>query len=150
MFKRILTICHANICRSPVAEALLQYYIPDNNIEVLSAGVLAKQGCAASEKMTDLLASRKQINLSEHRSQLLTQKLATWADLILVMEESHKRHISYNFPSACGKIFLLSHWDKKDEIADPFGKTIEYYERSLTKIEDCVLDWCAKLKKVAA
>ncbi|MCP3701017.1 MAG: low molecular weight phosphotyrosine protein phosphatase, partial [Aliivibrio sp.] len=36
MFKRILIVCTGNICRSPIAEALLQAQLPTHTVE--SAG----------------------------------------------------------------------------------------------------------------
>ena len=40
--ERILLVCTGNTCRSPMAEALCQHYLPE--VETLSAGVGAAPG----------------------------------------------------------------------------------------------------------
>ena len=44
--ERILLVCTGNTCRSPMAEALCQHYLPE--VETLSAGVGAAPGLPAS------------------------------------------------------------------------------------------------------
>ena len=75
----ILTVCTANICRSPMAEALLQHALrgqpePLKSLKVVSAGVAARQGERVSEN--SVIALKKVgINLSGHTSQPLTREL---------------------------------------------------------------------------
>src|SRR6476469_5492177 len=74
----IVTVCTANICRSPMAAALLQHALaaqpePMRSLKVVSAGVAARPGEQVSEN--SVLALKKVgIDISEHRSQSLTQR----------------------------------------------------------------------------
>src|SRR5438105_15283207 len=73
----IVTICTANICRSPMAAALLQHALaaqpePLRNVRVISAGVAARPGEPVSEN--SVIALKKGgIELAAHRAQPPTQ-----------------------------------------------------------------------------
>ena len=40
MFDNILVVCHGNVCRSPVGEALLKKLLPHRNIQSAGLGAL--------------------------------------------------------------------------------------------------------------
>ena len=42
--RTILVVCFGNLCRSPMAEALLRVRLPDNDWHVISAGTHAMSG----------------------------------------------------------------------------------------------------------
>ena len=67
---RVLFLCSRNQWRSPTAEALYQN---DPRVEVASAG------------------------LSPNARRRVTEKLLRWADLVLVMESSHRRRLHEQF-----------------------------------------------------
>ena len=71
LMTRLLFICSRNHWRSPTAEAVYQN---DPRVQVASAGVSPK-------------AQRR-----------VTEKLLRWADLVLVMESSHRRRLHEQFP----------------------------------------------------
>lgn len=144
MFEKILVLCHANICRSPVAERMLANRLSDSPISVQSAGIEALEGKGAAEAMQQI-AETCGFSLADHRARQVDGSLARWADLILVMEEEQKRFLECAYPDVCGKVFLLSRWDDGCAISDPYRKSFEDYERSFKRIETCVASWVAKL-----
>src|SRR6187401_810428 len=93
----IVAVCTANICRSPMAAALLQHALlaqpePFRSIKVISAGVAARVGEQVSEN--SVLALRKVgLDVSQHRSQPLTQEMIDGALAVLCMTESHRAMI---------------------------------------------------------
>lgn len=112
----------AAITRDRIAKAGLE-----NEVQVLSAGVWAEPGNRASTNATVVLRTHG-IDLASHRSQSLDMTLLRGADVILVMEESHRRSIFYMTPDVLAKVFLLSemagqHYD----VEDPYGGTMEEY-----------------------
>lgn len=133
--RMILTVCTANICRSPMAAALLGHALaaedePLKSIRVGSAGVAARRGDPPSEN--SVAALRKAgLDISGHRSQPLTSDLVQKADLILCMTEAHRAMILLGSRPPTDRVFLFREFlpGKVDrEIGDPFGGPLRLYE----------------------
>ena len=90
---RILVMCTANICRSPTAEHLLRRAAHDRDltIEVSSAGFLF-DGEPASER-TVAAAGEHGLDLSGHRSRVVSAEMAADVDLVVTMERRHGRDL---------------------------------------------------------
>src|ERR1700740_2862568 len=93
----IVTVCTANICRSPMAAAVLQHALaaqpePLRSLEVVSAGVAARAGEAVSENSVVAL-KKVGLDIAGHVSQPLTQEMLDEAAVILCMTESHRAMI---------------------------------------------------------
>ncbi len=143
MFENILIVCIGNICRSPMAEALLKESLKDKKIHnITSAGLGALVGHHPDETAIQLL-QEKGLDISSYRATQISQPLIRKADLILVMEAKHKDAIENKDPSAKGKVFRLGEWGKFD-IADPYKKERKAFEESLSLIETGVLEWVNK------
>src|SRR6476620_4874786 len=93
--RRILFVCHGNICRSPFAAALFEQSLPMElfgAITVRSAGFVGADRCAPEGAVNAAL--RYGVDLSEHRSTMITSELLRDVDLILVMSSAQTRGIS--------------------------------------------------------
>ncbi len=89
----VLVVCTANICRSPVAAALLSGHLKaqglGRRVLVHSAGTgVAASGAPADPRMVALAAQRG-VALRRHRSRAVDKDLLTSVDLILGMEQVH-------------------------------------------------------------
>jgi protein-tyrosine-phosphatase len=106
-----------------------------DQVQVKSAGVWARDGQPASEDAITVLAGLA-IPLTDHRSQLLTQEVLEGVDVVLVMEESHRRSIFYLAPKQLRKVWLLSELTgAHDDIEDPYGGPIKGYVNAAARIE---------------
>ena len=106
----VLVVCVGNICRSPMAQAMLQHALQDKtDVAVESAGLGALAGHPASEHSVALMKERG-IDISGHRARQLTPEMIAGSDLILVMEQGHRRAIDSVEPAARGKIYRLGEW----------------------------------------
>ena len=151
---RILFVCTGNLCRSPMAEYLLKHLIETTGargIRVGSAGVIAQIGEPAPENAAAVLEEHG-IDLSTHRSKVLTQEMVDWADRIIVMEEYHRRLISRYFKNADDRVQLISSYapDRRvpREIHDPYGELKNYYRKTFHEIRRCVVGLFAQISDV--
>jgi len=142
LFNNILVVCIGNICRSPMAEALLKARSPQG-VHVHSAGIGALVDEPADPNAVQLMQARG-IDITAHRARQLVPEMVDQAELILVMEEGHQRYIRSVSPAACGKIHSLGKWMEL-EIPDPYKKSPEYFASTLALIEQGVDAWAEKL-----
>jgi protein-tyrosine phosphatase len=142
--KHILTLCAGNICRSPVAAALLAREFPDKT--VLSAGLGALAGNPA-DPLTIEVSAAHGLDLSAHRAMQLAGWMCQNAELILVMEQGHKTELEQQFPLVRGKVFRLGDVGKFD-IADPYRQPKAAFEAAYADIARGVADWVPRIKKI--
>jgi len=146
MFSSVLLVCVGNICRSPMAEALLINRLSDSNyakINITSAGVGALVGHEADATAKELM-TEKNIDVSAHRARQLSTELISEYDLILVMETGHINAVHNIAPSSKGKVHLLGKWSDF-EISDPYMQSRREFEVALELIERGVDEWVEKV-----
>lgn len=120
----------AGIMRRRIAELGLA-----DQVQVASAGIYADEGYGASTNAILTLGSRG-IDLREHRSQLMTARLLAEADIVLVMEEAHRRSLFYLAPQHLAKVFLLTEMSGGyQDVADPYGGPLEGYAATAALLE---------------
>src|SRR3546814_4056352 len=82
---RILLVCIGNICRSPLAEALLKQHFPDKTVH--SAGLAALVGHPADSTAQDIVHQHG-LALSAHRAQQIMTAMCSRADLNMGMDSA--------------------------------------------------------------
>ena len=138
-------VCVGNICRSPMAEALLRRELREQDgFTVESAGLGALVGHAASEHSVALMDERG-LDISGHRARQIHPDMVAESDLVLVMEAGHRRAIDDADPTARGKVLRLGEWQDID-IDDPYRREREAYEDALRDIQAGVASWVEKIK----
>lgn len=148
----ILCICTGNICRSPMAERLLDKALRDagiEGIEVHSAGVGAYDGNHASSYSVKALKELG-IDLSDHRSKMLTANMLREASLVLVMTKTHKMAIEEDFPDLKSNldIWLWREFRPSEkQVADPYGADFDSYKVALKAIMEATDDWVKYTKE---
>ena len=116
---RILAVCTANMCRSPMAEALIRQHLSEAGVaaEVSSAGLL-EPGHGAAPEVVELLSERD-LDASGHLSRRLSRALIEDADLVLAMARDHLREAVLLVPRAFGRVFTLKELVRRGEAAPP-------------------------------
>lgn len=148
MFRNILVLCTANICRSPLAEGLLRHKLADQpGIQVHSAGVAALTGARAHPIVLDLLRKSQIRGMRDHRARQCDLGLLRSSDLVLVMEQSHLKWLSASYPQFHGRTYLIGHWRERAEVPDPIGRPREVFEAVRDQIDQCADEWLAKILK---
>ena len=140
-FDKILVVCVGNICRSPMAEALLKQRFPDKIID--SAGVGALVGHPADPAALEIM-SNQQIDITNHVAKQIDEQLAKKVDLIFTMSDGQNKWIEERWPFCRGKTFKLGHWRDKD-IADPYKHEISAFETAYQDIVAGIDQWADKI-----
>jgi len=137
---RVLIVCTANICRSPVVEAILRQRLHQRGLrwQVASAGTLAMSGYAASKHGVEVLAVRG-LDISGHRSHEVTSRDVQDADLVLCMEQGHVEALRIENREHSAKIQLLTAMiGYQEDVADPYGGPRPWYEVMVDQVTDLV------------
>lgn len=108
---RLLVMCTANQCRSPMAEQLAISLLRERGVDaqVVSAGVM-DGGVPATRGAVKALA-RFDLDLSAHVSKRVDADTVGAADLILTMERKHLRTVAELDPTALDRAFTLKELD---------------------------------------
>lgn len=151
----VLFVCTGNICRSPMAAALFSAQLArraaaaGHEWTVVSAGTWAAHGLPAAPHALAVMAA-KGIDLTPHRSRILTEASLNAADLVLVMTASHREAILAEFPSAAGKVYLLSQMTGQTfDIHDPYGETKTEYDYRAEELQGLIEAGFERIVKLA-
>jgi protein-tyrosine-phosphatase len=131
---RILFVCSANTCRSPMAAAIanaelaLRHGLPLDDVlrargRARSAGLAAVPGAAMTEP-TRLALGALEISTARHASSNVTRETVDAADVIYCMTSSQREALTREFPHVTERARCL---DPHADIADPSGQAAEIY-----------------------
>ncbi len=137
----ILVVCTANICRSPVVEAVIRDRLEgdgDDGWRVSSAGTLAMAGFGPAEHSA-AVAGELGLDIRAHRSQRAEEPQVAAADLVLCMEWGHKEALRIEYPQHRDRIYLLTEMVGDDrEVDDPIGGPRFAYQQMVAEVVDLV------------
>lgn len=137
--RTILFVCTGNLCRSPMAAALMRHLLARDaarrDWRVLSAGLWAEEGEPASAGAIAAMAERG-IDITDHSSRRLTRQMVEEADLILGMTRDHVEALQVAFPEARERIHLLAAMaGERHDVADPYGRSLAAYRITAGELE---------------
>jgi protein-tyrosine phosphatase len=107
---QVLLVCTGNICRSPMAEALLRSafhrHLGDAAPSVASAGTIARDGAPAMPEAVKA-AAELGVDVSSHSARRLRPEDVRDADLIVGMAAEHLEDVQALVPEAESRTFTL-------------------------------------------
>ena len=141
----ILFVCHGNICRSPMAEAMLRHKCQNagiNNVAVDSAGIIAHHANELPHKSTLDILRENGISVTGLKSRPVEKDDFYDFDLIIAMDLSNLSNLIKKRPkSATAQIALLSDFVNEDweEVPDPwytgdFNLVYQMLEKAMNNI----------------
>ena len=145
MFEHILVVCIGNVCRSPVAAAMLRQRLPGRHVESAGLGALVGQGV---EPTARALAEADGLEVAGHRARQLVAGMLGAADLVLVMSEGQRRAVGDLVPAALGKTLLLGRWlndGQGREIPDPYRRDNEVFKAVHEMLHEACESWAKRL-----
>ncbi|MCD8482082.1 MAG: low molecular weight protein arginine phosphatase [Verrucomicrobia bacterium] len=128
-----------------LAHALAAEPEPLKSIKVVSAGVAAGDGMPASRNAVTAL-QRVHLDLTQHRSQQVTDELLRASDWILAMTEGHRDTLFAYFPDLNKPVLLFrERLDSTDaRVPDPYGGPLQEYletRDSLAEAIPSIIQW---------
>lgn len=152
MITNVLIVCTANICRSPVAEALLRHRLEKKGLKdwnVRSAGTWASSGQGASAYSVEILAEQG-FDISEHVSKPINDQLLKESDLILCMELGQVEALKAEFPHEASRIYSLSEMSGDPySVYDPYGEPRSSYEKMVAEMTRLIEDGLPRIIRLA-
>ncbi|MPW20869.1 low molecular weight phosphotyrosine protein phosphatase [Paraburkholderia sp. CNPSo 3157] len=146
MSGHILMVCTGNVCRSPIAAALLIQSMP--GVATLSAGTHALVGRGADPLAMALMQERG-IDLSAHVATALSDAHVRNANLILAMTRAHLTWLKTLYPEVKERVHLLCENDDTD-VVDPYRRTRFTFELATSQIEHGLSHWLDAIRTLSA
>ena len=103
----VMTVCTGNICRSPLAEALLKRDLPADVFTVSSSGIKAVPSGQVPPRQVKVGQKLGVSGLEEHIARYTTGELVERADLLLSMSRGHRKHVLRLDPSVARRSFTI-------------------------------------------
>ena len=115
------------------------------NFQAKSAGLYTQNGLPASIYANIFC---EKVGKYYHQSQMLTEDLITWADLILTMTVEHKQWIENIYHKNLSLYTLKEYIGDKDlNISDPYGQGEVVYQRTFAELERVIHLLIEKISK---
>jgi protein-tyrosine phosphatase len=143
----VLLLCHGNICRSPLAEVLLEAAIAADpslagRVNVSSAGTSNEHEGEGMHEHSAALLSQRGLRTT-HRARQLTRALADEQDLILAADRWNLRDARGLVSSGQrrAEVRLIRDFDPTatgQDLNDPWSQPISAYERTAQAIEKAI------------
>ncbi|MGH7664475.1 MAG: low molecular weight protein-tyrosine-phosphatase [Gemmatimonadaceae bacterium] len=141
--RSVLFVCHGNICRSPYAEAVLRRLLRERRadaVHVDSMGLINPGRPSPGEAISG--AARRGVDISHHRSRVLTGEAVHAATLVIVMDDMQRRLLLQRFGKHRDELLVLGDLDpfpiESRAIKDPYDGAEAVFDASYGRIDRCV------------
>lgn len=132
---RLVFVCHGNICRSPLAEAVARKH----NIPSISFG-LETRGSDPADPRAVAWASAHGYELIQHKTMRVDQYQPQAGDLLIGMEPKHIDALMQLFSLAPVQITMAGLWLPMPlaYLHDPYNASAQYFDRCESLVEGSV------------
>ena len=133
--KRVIFVCTSNTCRSPMAEGFSRSLFPDVECASRSISVDYEPEGSPANVCAVSTMEKHGIDITAHRSELITKADLDWADRIVCVTSNHAKHVR--------EMFQISNKDPKvislsSDVADPWNAPTHVYERCADQLKPLV------------
>jgi protein-tyrosine-phosphatase len=138
----VLFVCLGNVCRSPYAEWSMRKSLGDSDIRIASAGFIGPDRNPPDVAIEAALENG--VDHAESNSQLVTGRLLADVDVVFLFQGSHAQRLRKAAGTASPAIFQLGEfdplWDGKRIIVDPWGKPLDEFRCTFSRIDRCLAE----------
>ncbi len=141
---KVLFVCHANVCRSFMAQELLKHFCP--HVQTFSRGLYVDPALEVPDTVRQFLI-RQQILPAPHTPTQLAVADMQEAEVVLFMEQQHLEQVTDAFAQYTDKCYLLLEfaYGKQKDVIDPIGLTGRAFDKQATILLDAVRACAQKL-----
>ena len=145
--KKILFICHGNICRSPMAEFVMKQLVSQagraDEFEIASAAVSTEEIGNDIYPPAKRMLAAKGVPFGRRAARQMTREDYAYYDYIVCMDQSNLRWMRYIIgEDAVNKVSLMMAWaGKSRDVDDP------WYTGDFARAYDDILEGCQGLLK---
>ena len=146
--KKIIFVCHVNICRSPASEIIFNLKARESNLNFYSVSFALSDEEISNDIYPPMKTCLKNngISFSKHEARKLTQEDIDSSFLLFYMDKSNERILFSNYKADKNKCMKISCFSKNiDDIEDPWytGR----YQKVIDEISICTDDIISYLIK---
>src|ERR687889_1646904 len=152
---QILFVCTANVCRSPMAEAIFNALAEERGLawRAESAGVAA----LIDEDITpNARAALDEVGIytNEHRARQVGEAMLGEADLVLAMGPQHVATLRRRFGDLSERVYALPEYalgaPPEEGIPDPYGQTMTAFRASVRQLLEHIEALVQRLEREGA
>ena len=139
--KRVVFVCHGNICRSAFAEAVARRH----GMPVASFGLAATTGTSPPAPSLEA-AWALGYDMSAHRATSMSDHAIKPGDLLVAMEYRQVRRLAEQGMSGPKTLFGIWRRPSTPHIHDPFTLSDAYFRTCFTRIEETVAELAGRVR----
>ena len=152
---RVLFVCRANVCRSPMAEAIFNAVAEDGGLpyRAASAGVAA---LVDEDMAPNARAALEEVGIyaGGHRARQAGEAMMGDADLVLAMSPRQVAALRQRFGAPPDRVHALPGYalgaPPEEGIPDPYGLTMTAFRATVRQLLECVEGLVGRLEREGA
>ena len=153
--RQVLFVCTANVCRSPMAEAIFNALAEERGLpwRAQSAGVAA----LVDEDITpNARAALDEVGIytGDHRARQVGEEMLEEADLVLAMNQRHVATLRRRFGDLAERVYALPEYalgaPPEEGIPDPYGQTMIAFRASVRQLLEYTEGLVGRLEREGA
>lgn len=145
-YDKIVFVCTANTCRSPMAEAIYRGMAMDGVVEACSRGLVVLFPEPSNQK-AEMVVQNHNLSLDNHVSTQLTKEDLEGNTLILCMTFSQKLKVAEEFGNSDRLFTIKEYVGEEGDVIDPYGGTVLEYEECFSELSRLIKKSLIKLNE---
>src|SRR5918995_5002171 len=153
--RKVLFVCRANVCRSPMAEAILEARAQDGRLPLraASAGVAALAG---EEMAPNSRAALEEVGIHAggHSARQVGEAMLGEVDLVLAMSPRQVAVLQQRFGVPPDRVYTLPEYalgtPPEEGIPDPYGHTMTAFRASVRQLLEYIEGLVKRLEREGA
>ncbi len=137
-YSKVIFICNGNTCRGPMAATILNNLKGENELQVVSRGMVVLFPEPYNPKAIAVAASNGMLMPNNSATQISSEDFGRDV-LVLTMSERQKNKLYSRFKNAINVYTIMEYADiERDEVKDPYGGGLEEYAACFNELKQII------------